>query len=213
MIKPKLWKGNDLKGTWLATFKIDGVRAIIKDGVAKSRNGKPLYNLDLIPDGDYEIFCGSWEDTITGVRTKLSKTYIGTDAVYSLDPVDPRLKIYNIIDPCAPKIEQLLDNAIRKGYEGVVLRQGDIWLKVKREETYDVTVTGMVEGQGRLKGKLGAFVTPKGNVGTGFTDALRKTLWNDRDSLLHKIIEVECMELTVNGKFRHPRFIRVRYDK
>ena len=50
------------------------------------------------------------------------------------------------------------------------------------------------------------------NEGTGFTDKDRTTLWNTRDSLIGKIVEVEAMEMTVAGKFRHPRFIRIRED-
>jgi ATP-dependent DNA ligase len=99
---------------------------------------------------------------------------------------------------------------VSQGYEGLVLRQGDRWLKVKPKETYDVLVTGIVEGTGKYAGKLGALITDMGKVGTGFTDKDREDLFT---LPINTIIEVECMELTPKGKFRHPRFIRVRYDK
>nr|WP_283842052.1 hypothetical protein [Bradyrhizobium sp. KB893862 SZCCT0404] len=108
---------------------------------------------------------------------------------------------------------------IAKGYEGLVLRQGDVWLKVKPTETYDVLVTGIIEGTGKHKGRMGALMTPMGKVGTGFSDAERVTFWNyckepdDGRGIMGETIEVECMKLTDDGKFRHPRFVRVRPDK
>jgi ATP-dependent DNA ligase len=49
-----------------------------------------------------------------------------------------------------------------------------------------------------------------GKVGTGFSDAMRKEDWNSR---IGEFIEVECMQLTPDGKFRHPRFLKRRWDK
>jgi len=48
-----------------------------------------------------------------------------------------------------------------------------------------------------------------GNVGTGLTDDQRRQFWAKPPLT----IEVECMELTPDGKFRHPRFKRERFDK
>ncbi len=88
--------------------------------------------------------------------------------------------------------------------------KGDI-IKFKKSYTYDVEVIGLEEGKGRNKGILGAFITPNGNVGTGLTDKERIQYYNKH--MIGTIIEVGCMELTETGKFRHPRFIRVRDDK
>ena len=61
---------------------------------------------------------------------------------------------------------------------------------------------------------MGALITEMGKVGTGFTD-INREWWADpcRDLPVPYIIEVECMGLTKNGKFRHPRFKRIRWDK
>lgn len=210
MIKPKLWKGNDLEGEWQVTLKVDGVRALFTPFSGyHSRAGKELHNIPFCGLDDFEVFMGDWESTITAVRTKDSQE-IPKNCLYSLDPIDKRLVLRWEWSPTAEKIRELLIWAIRNGYEGLVLRQGDKWLKVKPTETYDVEITGVQPGKGRNEGRVGALITPMGKVGTGFTDALREQLV---DVELGTIIEVECMSLTKGGKFRHPRLKRIRWDK
>ena len=114
-------------------------------------------------------------------------------------------------NPSKAAIELYLQQALAYGYEGLVLRSGDKWLKVKDKQTEDVKILDLVEGKGKYVGKLGAFLTPIGKVGTGFTDAQRAE-FNDQ-SLIGETVEVEFMEYTKEGKARHPRFIRMRYDK
>jgi DNA ligase-1 len=81
---------------------------------------------------------------------------------------------------------------------------------------------------------MGALLTPRGKVGTGFTDKQREEWYEwfmtqpcgiydeagekpTRFELLADgaapTIEVDCWELTKDGKFRHPRYIRLREDK
>jgi ATP-dependent DNA ligase len=64
-------------------------------------------------------------------------------------------------------------------------------------------------------GRLGYLVTPYGDVGTGFSDQDRAALWGEAlaGTLIGQVVEVSCMEFTPDGKFRHPRFLRVRHDK
>jgi DNA ligase-1 len=210
--KPKLYKGGNLKGAWIITRKIDGVRALYTNNAWMSRNGKPLYNLDHISTDltDIEVFCGSWEKTISKVRT-FDENYVLQEEAFSLDPLDERLILGTLVDPTEHDIDKLLESAVSRGDEGLVLRQGNKWLKVKKVETYDIAVTGIVEGKGKYVGMLGAIETEKGNVGTGLTDDQRVTMFTN--DLIGTTIEVECMELTKDGMFRHPRFVRMRFDK
>lgn len=209
MIKAKLWDGKDLEGEWTVSLKIDGIRALRDaDGNVVSRNGKPLYNLDHLDFVDAEVYCGSWEDTVSACRTK-NGTKVSQECVYSLHPLDTRLYIATLTNPTAAIIKEMLESVVAEGQEGLVLRKDDKWLKVKTKETYDVPVTGYVLGKGKYTTKLGKVFTPMGAVGTGFTDKQRE----DPSFFVGKTIEVDCMELTPNGKFRHARFIRVREDK
>lgn len=212
--KCKLYKGEQLTGEWTFSRKIDGVRAKLTREGCYSRNGKPLYNLDkFVKDEpqDVEIFCGDWATSITAVRTQKTKQEISEEHIYSLDPLDQRLFLCKVENPYLEYINELLNDALKNGDEGLVLRQGNKWLKVKPSETYDVTVTGIQDGKGKHLGKLGAFITDMGKVGTGLTDDQRIE-YNTQD-MIGRTIEVDCMELTEDGKFRHPRFVRVRYDK
>lgn len=219
---------------WLVTLKVDGVQAIYNNGVVTSRSGKPLYNLPpTMPDGTYEVFLGSWDATVSACRTKNQGVPIPPDALYQLEPeIDRRLKFGYLNDT----VDSLLAKACEQGYEGLVLRgPAGERLKVKPVETYDVPVTGLVEGKGKHTGRMGALMTPMGKVGTGFTDEDREWFWAMRHLFTEThyqsggigleaflspgapyektIIEVECMGFTPAGKFRHPRFLRRRFDK
>ena len=212
MIKPKLWKGNDLKGTWHFTLKLDGVRAFFREDGVVSRADKPLYNIPTDHDiKDAEVFFKDWKTTVSAVRTKDSDE-ISKSCIYSLDPLDSRLDLQYATDPTKEQILSKLAEVRKDGHEGLVIRNGDTWLKVKPEETYDIEVLSAVEGKGKFKGMLGVAVTSKGGVGTGFTTEERIKYWTE-ESLVGKTIEVSAMELTDDGKFRHPRFIRERFDK
>lgn len=209
MIKPVLWDGESLTGEWLATIKVDGVRAKRTDSGVVSRSGKPLYNLDHLNFTEAEIYLGSWEDTVSAVRT-MEGSPVPKEAVYELDPVDDRLHLGELVDPSKETILSLMEAVLSIGYEGLVLRSESKWLKIKPQETYDVPVTGIQEGRGKNLGKMGALLTPMGKVGTGFTDEQRRDMLNLE---LGTVIEVECMSLTPSGKFRHARFKRLRFDK
>ncbi len=208
----KSWNKQNLHGEWEISIKIDGVKGICKDGLWLSRAGKPLYNLPDMPDGEYEICAnGNFKDTISLVRTKSSLKL--NFSIFRLNPISQDLLIGVYDNPSKERIETLFKTYRDYGFEGLVLRQGDTLLKVKSEETYDVPITGFIEGKGKFLGTLGALETPMGKVGTGFTNEERKLLWNSQEVMLNSIVEVSCMEITEKGKFRHPRFVRLRPDK
>lgn len=206
------WRGQSLSGPWVVSRKIDGVCVIVTEsGEVVSRANKPLYNIPRLAPGIYECFTGSWESTISAVRTMVA-AQISQQDFFSLAPVDDRLYLQTLESPTSGEIEALLTAVIRSGDEGLVLCQGDTYLRAKKQETYDVSVIGIIEGKGKHYGRLGALITPMGNVGTGFSDAQRDELINlvEGEPLT---IEVACMGLTPSGKFRHPRFVRIRPDK
>lgn len=208
--KPKLYQGQDLEGIWEVTIKIDGVRAFNTDKGILSRKGKPLYNIPANSLTDYEVYLGDFKSTISAVRSSQKEVEVKQEHLYSLDPLDPRLH-YAVCELTPDLVQDMLTDVLSLGYEGLVLRQRDTWYKVKPEETYDVVIIGIQEGTGRNKGRLGALLTTMGKVGTGFTDKDREELYTE--SVIGETVEVSCMEVTDAGKFRHPRFVRMRWDK
>lgn len=219
---PRSWNGKALTGDWIVTLKVDGVRAIWHDEKGwMSRANKPLYNIPAWREGrprDCEVFVNNFRDTIRATRTKAARADtppIDSQDLYGLAPLDARLHWGTITNPTPTDIRTLLDRANELGYEGVVLRNGSDWVKVKPFETFDVCVLDSSEGTGKHRGRLGFVTTPRGAVGAGFTDSEREVLWAEANAgrLVGQVIEVTCMQLTDHGNFRHPVFIRMRPDK
>ena len=222
IIKPRAWNGKELTGDWQVTAKLDGVRAIWHDQPGwLSRANRPLYNIPPWQPGiarDCELFVGSFRDTIRATRTKFPKSetpLIKLAHLYGLEPLDTRLRWGTLINPTAADIRYELQRANDRGFEGLVLRRDEHWIKVKPEETHDVTITGYGEGTGKHLSRLGFVTTARGTVGSGFSDGERELLWSDAKAarLIGQVIEVSCMEFTSNGQFRHPFFVRMRPDK
>lgn len=208
------WDGQDLSGSWLITLKIDGIQAHYENGELVTKNNKKIYNLPKkLKSGDiFEIFCGSWNTTMSiAMSSKAKRRKIKSIEIFKLYPqIDPRLSICKVLNPSAVAIQKALELANKKGYEGLVLRSEDQFIKVKPHRTIDIKVTGYVESNKR-KGLIRKLITDKGDVGTGFSLAQRKEFLND--FIIGKTIEVLITEFTKNGKFRNPRFIRLREDK
>tara|TARA_R110002096_G_scaffold410480_1_gene610213 strand:+ start:657 stop:1379 length:723 start_codon:yes stop_codon:yes gene_type:complete len=219
--KPKPNKGEDLKGLWLVTLKLDGARMHRDvDGNPISRAGKPLYNLDHIDKEivDAEVYDSNWETSMSLVRSSVNGSPVAASKVYSIDPLDPRMDLGEYTDPTHALLTEIMLKQIAKGFEGLVVRQGDKWLKYKPSDSADVYVTGFQAGTGKHKGKMGALLTNYGKVGTGFSDADRER-WqmlyelHGIKWLTSQLIQVSFMEWTKGGKFRHPAFECIRDDK
>lgn len=105
-----------------------------------------------------------------------------------------------------------LDYAENNDMEGVIInldspyecKRSKNLIKVKRFYTYDLEVVDVEEGDGRNKGTLGALVVKYKNntvnVGSGYTDQERKTLWENREDIIGRVIEVKFKEITVDKK-------------
>lgn len=124
-------------------------------------------------------------------------------------------------------VDDLSDEALRArvqpGNEGLVLKERHYvqgtWWKWKLEETADCVVTGIVEGNGRLLGQVGAVrvscydesgrLVEIGRAG-GFTEDERDDLSED---CIGRVCEVTYQYIGAGGRLRHPRFKRWRDDK
>jgi ATP-dependent DNA ligase I len=119
-----------------------------------------------------------------------------------LEAIAPHLKIPGAFTSDAEAGQRVLDDALRAGHEGVVVkdaaslyaagRRGKAWLKVKPVRTYDLVVLGAEWGHGRRQGWLsnlhlgtreprtGAFLMV-GKCFKGLTDELLQ--WQTRELL------------------------------
>lgn len=110
------------------------------------------------------------------------------------------------------QIIKWLDYAIEHGWEGLMLNKDSTYkckrttdlIKIKRFYTMDLPVVETIEGDGRLKGTLGALVVKYKNntvnIGSGFDDETRRKFWEDRDNLVGRIIEVKYKEISKDKK-------------
>lgn len=116
-------------------------------------------------------------------------------------------------------------------YDGLILRDGAYpftdgagrdggLYKIKPRASGDFRVLSVVEGKGRLAGTTGALLLDLGGgvtseVGTGLDDAGRAEFWSWAKAGYPgvRIVEVEYLGVTAQGKLREPAFKSVRWDK
>ncbi|CAB4241646.1 CDC9 ATP-dependent DNA ligase [uncultured Caudovirales phage] len=129
------------------------------------------------------------------------------------------------------RYKEINAQAIAGGYEGIMLKdpaagyeckRSVAWLKLKPFIEVSLEVTNLEEGTGKNVGKLGALVcegvddgkTISVNVGSGFSDDLRDSVWGDRTGVVGQIVEVRADAVTQNQdgtySLRFPRFLRFR---
>lgn len=127
-----------------------------------------------------------------------------------------------------PKVwKKSAENVWAKGGEGIILKRLDAGyspekrnydlMKIKEELTLDLLVIGIEEGQGKYKGNTGALILIdkfgiKHKV-SGMTDKQRTEWWNDRTTIIDKVVEVKAMKRLKDGTLREPRFKAIRFDK
>jgi DNA ligase-1 len=130
-------------------------------------------------------------------------------------------------DIVAPdKVREMHNVYVAEGYEGVMIKtlgtrykfgRGFNVTKLKDFYDSDLEVVRFEEGEGKYSGKLGAIVVKNKdvlvNVGSGFTDADREMIWNDRNKFRGMIAEIRYQEETPDGSLRFPTFRGWRPDK
>ncbi len=110
------------------------------------------------------------------------------------------------------EIMKWLDYAVDKGWEGLMLNKDATYkckrttdlIKIKRFYTMDLPIVEVLEGDGRLKGTLGALVVQYKdntvNVGSGFDNETRTKFWKNSDNLIGRIVEVKYKEISKDKK-------------
>ena len=110
------------------------------------------------------------------------------------------------------QIWKWLDYAEENDWEGIMINLDTPYefkrtknlIKVKKFHTCDIPCVGVEEGSGRNKGTLGALVCKYKdnlvNVGSGFSDELRREIWNNKEDVIGRIVEVKHKEVTKDKK-------------
>lgn len=200
---------------WNLSAKVDGVRLIKNSQTNRvtTRSGEavlPHIEAAMLasPYIDVELFAGDWSKSISVLRGTLPFT---PDMLYGIVPTDPRLNM-GVAAMTYERANNIMETLVARGIEGLIMRNGAIWLKVVPLHTADVRIIGFKEGKGRNTGRLGSIETNYGFI-SGMDDAFRDVIWNNKHVFLNAIIEVEFRERNPSGKFRFARFKRVRADK
>ena len=181
-----------------------------------------LVIFDTIPTDEFEE--GQSRSTY-GARKTLLNAYARNIEKLNLPNIEIVPMFYEGIDQS--EIWKWLDYAEENDMEGIMINLDTPYeckrtknlIKVKKFYTLDLKIVDAVEGDGRLKGSLGALVVDyKGNtvnVGSGFSDEQRKEFWENKDSMIGRVIEVKYKEITKNKdtgleSLQFPVFVSLR---
>lgn len=263
-----------LNGLYFLEPKIDGLRCVIIDGKAYTRNGKPIKTADhviaelpsaagdFVLDGEL-LGVGAFEDTISQIKNvkkaqenehklvfnvfdavradewaakksrctnerKNDLVYIFRLDLHTDSALPPHIRVvpWTVCqNPDDALVQQKHDQYVERGYEGAMIKSnvGYEWkrsnavLKKKDFLDIDLPIVGFVEGQGKYQGMMGTMVVcDRGNeseVGTGFSDAQRRSLWENREKLIGMTAELKYQNKTKDGALRIAVFKGLRGDK
>jgi len=124
------------------------------------------------------------------------------------------------------EIYRMHSDFTNQGFEGAMVKmintpykfgRGYEVMKLKSFYDVDLAIQSLEEGTGKHKGKMGSVIVDfngvKVGVGSGFSDELRETMWNDTDSFVGRVVEVRYQEITPDGSLRFPTFVCFRNDR
>lgn len=117
---------------------------------------------------------------------------------------------------------KLINQTKKEGHEGVIITSLDTpeyrnpRIKIKHQDTYNLRVSGIIQEvdiHGNLKPSMGALPLTDASgrevakVGTGFSAAQRKEIWENPRDWIGKLIQVKSMGLAKqDGRLRMPIF-------
>lgn len=203
--------GSDYETVYKDTMKIVST----KD---KEKHGVKYQLFDIIPLEEFDTKKGK-------VRYSERRKTLNEIAESEFIKVAPIL--YEGLDN--EEVLEVLSELRSLGAEGAMInldkpyefKRSKTLLKLKVMSTCDLRVIGFEEGDGKLKGTLGKVICNyKGyelGVGSGFSEAMRKEVWENRDKYLGVIAEIQYFEETNNDEgglsLRFPVFKQWRFYK
>ena len=243
----------DLPYPMYASYKLDGIRCMMVDGEARSRTGKLIPNKHVQEclagmhglDGEL-MMKGNFDAVQSGIMSAEGKphfvyrvfdTFHDMDAPYK-DRIPGRVnnKYVELVEQFyidnATDMQLLLDTALEKGYEGLIVRSPDghykqgrstmkqgIMLKLKvfhDDEGLIVDSKPLVREDGTVSNLLGAVQVSYNDdtfwLGSGYDEATRLELWAKRQELVGQLVTFKYQELTQYGKPRFPIYKGLRSE-
>jgi DNA ligase 1 len=168
---------------------------------------------------DYHVYdlpshVGSFEDRINKLDEMLSSYHINIKVVTTT-------KIFN-----EEEIHIYYTEYIEDGYEGQMLREPDSLYENKRSKsllkhksfiTEEFKIVKIIEGLGKLSGKVGkiSILTKNGTLVDSAVNgehSYLEDLWNNRENLIGKEATVRFFNYTEDGSLRFPKIIDIGRD-
>jgi DNA ligase-1 len=186
---------------------------------------------DVLPLADFQR--GHWNAQLSKRIALLEAMQAAFDKMPNAELL-PHLQVDLDTGEGKNQLERYAKDMVNAGFEGIMIKNLDApylckrstdWMKWKPTITVDLQVIGLEEGTGRNKGRLGALVcngVDDGkeitvNAGSGFSDTERDSLWEDRNLIVGRTVEILADAVTQNQdgtySLRFPRFVRFRDDK
>ena len=197
-----------------SSYKLDGVFAVVVNGRFCSKNGNEFvavsdlcFNHGFSEGTEGELYDPSliFEDIISAVKRDKPNELTPLISFY------PHNDVHKTISNSHEELDFAMERAVMLGYEGIVITtQSGEMLKYKPFFDEEFEIIGAVEGKGKLTGMLGKFVCGEFKVPMNGTHAHLKQLWEDRDSLIGKMVTVRYQNKTKNGIPRFPRGTSIR---
>jgi DNA ligase-1 len=201
----------------------DLMQVIHKKNGAVAASDAVLHLFDALPLDDFNkgIYNCSQEDRTKELHRWFNEVDAPNIAILDHEIID--------LDTAEGQVAYAKINAkaIEGGYEGIMIKDLDApyeckrsasWLKLKPFIEVSLEVVDVEEGTGKNKGRMGALVCEGNddgtdiavNVGSGFSDTLRDTIWSSRNDTVGRIVEVRADAITQNKdgtySLRFPRF-------
>jgi DNA ligase-1 len=214
-------------------FVLDGeivgesFQSLMKQAHRKSdvvTEGMVYHVFDIIPMDDFER--GHWN---TPQRNRISILEHAQSALQDSDSLRIMKGLTVDLDSAEGHdiMRRYADNAVEQGYEGIMIKdlgapyeckRSSFWMKWKPFIEVTLGVVDVEEGTGKNLGRLGALVCTgidddkeiTVNVGSGFSDDLRDSIWASSASIVGQLVEVRADAVTQNQdgtySLRFPRF-------
>ena len=217
--EPTVFDGEIMSGSFQDLMKQVHRKSDVK------ANDAILNLFDFIPLANFKK--GEWKRTQTERSEELvTWKELWADVTPGIEVVGQELVDLDTAKGQA-RFKMINTQAVAGGYEGIMIKdpkagyqckRSVAWLKLKPFIEVSLEVKQLEEGTGKNVGRLGALVCSGQddgrditvNVGSGFSDDLRNSIWGDGNSVIGQIVEVRADAITQNQdgtySLRFPRF-------